>query len=97
MVEEKITEVGIDQDRKLYVCPEKQDFSFIYRAAMEIAWDPSRRALLSPRLGEEPSLALFNRILAAAADEYGVRLKIGAETVWSNVPQSMRSQIEAER
>jgi len=96
MAEERIAEVGISQDGKLYVRPDKQDFSYIYRAAMEIDWNASQSVLFSPRSGEEPSSFLFGRILAAAADEYGIRLKIDAETTWSNIPQSLRLQIEAE-
>jgi hypothetical protein len=52
MVENQIVEVGIDQDGKLYVRPEEQTFSYIYRAAMGVGWDPLRRALFAPKARE---------------------------------------------
>jgi Integron Cassette Protein Hfx_Cass5 len=97
MVEDQIVEVGIDQDGKLYVRPGEQTFSYIYRAAMGVGWDSLRRALFAPKAREWSYLDWFRQILAAAADEYGVRLRIGAATTWSDVPDLLRSQIERDQ
>jgi hypothetical protein len=78
MVEDEIIEVGIDQDGKLYVRPTSQRFPYIYRAAMEVGWDPVRGALFSPKPQEWSHLDWFRQILAAIADEYGVCLRICA-------------------
>src|SRR5689334_21081348 len=97
MVQHEIDEIGIDQGGKLYVRPANWSFPYVYRAAMEIGWDPVRGVLFSPRQREWSHLDWFRQILAAAADEYGVRLKIGAATAWSNIPVLLRTQIETDQ
>jgi hypothetical protein len=97
MVEDQIVEVGIDQDGKLYVRPKGRTFPYIYRAGMQVGWDPVRGVLFAPRAGEWSYLDWFRQILAATAGEYGVRLKIGAATTWCDVPDFLRSQIEMDQ
>ncbi len=97
MVEDEIVEVGIDPYGKLYVRPAYQSFPYIYRAAMEVGWDPVRGALFSPEPRQWSQLDWFRQILAAIADEYGVRLRIGAATAWTNVPELLRMQIETDQ
>ena len=94
MVVGKIAEVGIDQGGKLYVRPSGHAFPYIYRAAMEVGWDPSRGVLFAPKPREWPYLDWFRQIVAAAASEYGVRLRIDATTVWTDIPDPLRTQIE---
>jgi hypothetical protein len=97
MVEDEIAEVGIDQDGKLCVRPTNQSFPYIYRAAMEVGWDPVRGVLFGTKPREWSHLDWFRQILAAVADEYGVRLRVGAATAWSNVPELLRMQIETDQ
>jgi hypothetical protein len=97
VVEEQIIEVGIDHDGKLYIRPREQTFPYIYRAAMDVRWDPNRGVLFAPKPREWSYLDWFRHILAAVGDEYGVRLRIGTTTVWSDVPDLLRSLIETDQ
>ena len=95
MTEEAITEVGIDDQGRLYVRPSNTSFDYVYRAGMEIYWDADRQRLYSPKPREWDHLRWFDQIVAAAAGEYGVRLTLGPETSWSNVPDRLRTAISA--
>ena len=97
MVEDEIIEIGICQDGKLYLRPTNQSFPHIYRAAMEVGWDPVCGVLFTPKPREWSHLDWFRQILAAVANEYGVRLRISAATAWSNVPELLRMQIETDQ
>ena len=66
---------------RLLVRPKVCTFPYIYRAAMEVGWDPDNRALFSPKPREWSYLRWFQQIVAAAADEYGVRLVVTPYTV----------------
>ena len=95
MVEEQIAQIGIDDKGRLFVQPEEQDFPYIYRAAMEVRWDSAGRKLISPKPREWSYLDWFRQIVAAAADEYGVYLKVGPRTTWIDIPEDLRREIES--
>ncbi|WP_162806807.1 hypothetical protein [Sphingosinicella terrae] len=90
-----IAEVGIDEEGRLYVRPSTHAFQQIWRAAMEVNWDESERRLFGPRPREWSYVDWFRQIVAAPADEYGTRLSLTPETAWTNVPASLRAEIEA--
>jgi hypothetical protein len=94
MLEDWITCVEIDPDGRLRVRPQTVDFSQIYRAAMEVNWEPASRTLYSPKPREWTYPMWFTQIVAAALDEYGVRLSLSVETNWVNVPGDVRTEIE---
>jgi hypothetical protein len=94
-----IKEIKVDEANRLVVLPDlspQEDFAHIYRAAMEITWSPSARSLLSPALrpGGWTHAEWFRQILRAAADEYGTKLVIRADTRWS-IDETVRRQIES--
>jgi hypothetical protein len=95
MIEDRIVSVEIDGDGKLRVAPATKDFALIYRAAMEVGWDPIRRCLVSPQPREWTYPMWFRQILAAAADEYGVRLRLTPETLWTNISDEARLEMSA--
>lgn len=97
MTEDNIASVEIDRNGKLCVTPATKDFALIYRAAMEVGWDPIRRCLVSPQPREWTYPMWFRQIVAAAADEYGVRLRLTPETIWTHVPDEVRLEISAGR
>jgi hypothetical protein len=35
----------------------------------------------------------FRQILAAAADEYGVRLRLTPKTIWTHIPEEVRLEM----
>lgn len=97
MTTDEIVEVKIDGDGKLLVRPQTCAFPYIYRAAMEVGWNPDNRTLFSPKPREWSYLRWFQQIVSAVAGEYDVRLVITPQTAWSDVPDALRAEIEAER
>jgi hypothetical protein len=90
-----IDEVGIDGEERLHVRPSSVSFEHIYRAALEVNWDAERRRLYSPKPREWSYLRWFEQIVAAAADEYRVQLKVRQDTIWSDVPDELRAAISS--
>lgn len=94
MITDQIRDVEIDADGRLRIRPAEQDLAHIWRAAMEVHWDPDTRTLYSPRPREWSYPRWFRQIVAAARDEYGVTLRLSPETQWLNVPLDIRAEIE---
>jgi len=92
-----IAEVGIDDERRVFVRPVEGNFEQIYRAAMEVYWDRVTGRLSHPTRRNWSPLQWYRQIIAAMADEYGVHLQLTEKTVWSNVPSDLRAEIEADR
>lgn len=95
MAQDTIEEVGIDKEGRLYVRPSTLSFEYIWRAAMEVNWDGSKRRLFGPKPREWTYVDWFKQIVAAAADEHGTTLRLSADTKWSNIPSAVRVEIEA--
>ena len=94
MEEDLILEIGIDDEGKLWVRPQSVSFDMIFRSGMEVHWDGERKRLFSPKPREWTYLRWFEQIVAAAADEYGVSLKLTPTTVWRNVPEDLKDAIQ---
>src|SRR5688572_15903023 len=90
-----VREVAIDPDGRIRVWPLTSQYEFIYRAACGVQWDAARQCLASPVSEEWSPVDWFRHIAGAVASEYGERLIIGPETVWTNVPPDMRARIAA--
>jgi len=94
---EVIAEVGIDYEKRVFVRPGSGDFEQIYRAAMDVHWDRSTGRLSHPAPRNLPPAQWFRQIVAAVADEYGVRLQLTDKTIWSNISADLRVEIEDRR
>lgn len=93
VTEDAISEVGISDEGGLYVRPASATFEYIWRAAMEVHWDPQRRRLFGPKPKEWTYVDWFKQIVAAAADEYGTQLRLTPQTAWANTPDAVRADI----
>ena len=90
-----ITEVGLDDERRVFIRPVEGDFEHVYRSAMEVYWDRQTRRLSNPRRPRDwTPVQWFQQIVAAIADEYGVLLKLNTRTTWTAVPADLQSAIE---
>lgn len=89
-----IEAIGIDEAGALWVKPATMKFPYIYREAMEIAWDANRLSLISPRPGDWSHFQWFEQILKVAGRQ-GVVLKVVASTSWVNVGEALRQEIVA--
>lgn len=49
MTIDKILEIGIDNKERLFIKPDKERFSLIYRTATEVHWDNNGLFLYSPK------------------------------------------------
>jgi hypothetical protein len=90
---EYIFEVGIDEQHRLYIRPEKQSFEYIYRAAAEVGWDNKEKILFSPKPRERSYHDWYRHIIDIVKDEYGTELRLTEQTKWKNVSEELRSQI----
>ena len=89
-----ISEIGIDEDGRLWVAPQgNTSFEMIFRSGKEVHWDSDRKRLFSPRPREWTYPRWFEQILAAVAEEYGASLKLTRATVWRNVPEDLQAAI----
>ena len=95
MIEDIIAEIGIDDKGRLYICPASTSFPYIYRAAMEVGWDDKTGRLFSPQPRKWTYIDWFNQIIAATSDEYGTRLRLTAGTVFVNIPDPLRAEIQS--
>jgi len=92
-----IAEVGLDDERRVFVRPAEGDFEHVYRAGMEVCWDKASRRLSHPQPPRDwTPVRWFQQIVAAVAGEYGVLLKLTAHSDWIAVPTDLRTAIEAE-
>tara|TARA_R110002033_G_scaffold68520_1_gene119736 strand:+ start:376 stop:534 length:159 start_codon:yes stop_codon:yes gene_type:complete len=49
MTIDKILEIGIDDKERLFIKPEKERFTLIYRTATDVHWDNKGLFLYSPK------------------------------------------------
>ena len=84
---DSISEIRIDDDGRLLVVPQTARFPYIYREAMEVAWDKSHLALCSP-VPRKWDYARWFRQICDAAEAQGTALEINASTRWTNVPEA---------
>ena len=89
-----IIEIGIDTKERLYVKPENESYPMIYREAAEVHWDAEGRFLYSPKPREWSYFDWFTQILGVA-DPSTDSLMISEETKWKEIPEELKSRIEA--
>jgi hypothetical protein len=91
-----INQVGLDEASRIHVTPQltpHENYLHIYRAAMSVRWDKSRRSLyvIAPDLDQ---LASYKLILQVVADECGDQLVLSNTTSWSNTPDDIKGEIQ---
>ena len=90
---DNIIEIGIDDQHRLFIKPEKQTYEFIYRAAAEVGWDKEERSLFSPKPREWTYLDWYKHITVITKEEYGCQLLITEKTQWFNISKELQDQI----
>ena len=74
MTIDKILEIGIDDKERLFIRPEKERFTLIYRAATEIHWDINGLFLYSPKPREWTYFDWFKQITGVTQTECNFNL-----------------------
>ncbi|HVY85554.1 MAG TPA: hypothetical protein VG943_10505 [Caulobacterales bacterium] len=95
MKDTSILEIGLDSDRTFYVRPAAGSFEFIYRAGMGVRWDEARKVLTFRDPRDVPNIDRLGFVVAACAQEYGVRLSVDASTSLTNLPETFRADADA--
>ena len=92
MDRDDISEIGIDNQGRLFVKPASRTFAYIYREAMEIHWDAAGRYLYAPApaSARNASLDWWYRRILAAAQEQGCELQFCPQTRLENCPYEVR-------
>jgi hypothetical protein len=91
---ELIAEIGIDISERLYIVPTKQEFSMIWRSAAEVHWNLDKKCLYSPKPRKWSYYKWYCHIISMVKIDYSCKLYVSENTIWTNIPQSLKCQIE---
>ena len=92
MSKDRIAEIGIDDQGRLYIIPVKATFPYIYREGKEVSWDEERKCLYSPKPREWTYLMWYKHIISTAMQcEYD--LSITKKTRWVNISDKLKLEI----
>ncbi len=83
----------LDVESGLMVRPVSKDFEFIYRDASGIRWNPQHKALIAYEPLRWDSKDLFEQILFAVRNEYGITLFTSASTTYTNISEDLKSTL----
>lgn len=91
-----VAEVTVDAAGRLTVVLASSgnvDFTLIYRAAMGVSWSPEAKSLLGGPPRDWSKARWFRQIKDALAGEYGLSLRLSAQTRWVGIPDLDRLEI----
>ena len=90
-----ITEIAIDHSGRLTIKPRNRKFEYIYRSATEVHWDSTNECLYSPKHREWSYLDWYKHMISSVESEYGCKLVLVEDTRWTNIPDTLKHEIEA--
>ncbi len=93
MKADNILEIGIDEFERLYIKPENEKFTFIYRTATQVHWDNKEYFLYSPKPKDWSYLDWYKHIIKVVETECNCKLKLTIETNWINVSDKLKMEI----
>ncbi len=96
MDRDEIAEVGFDEQGRLYVMPVTVTFPYVYREAMEVAWDDEGRYLCAPPppRSQLAPVGWWLRQIFAAAKAQDCELHLAPETKLRNIPYQLEDEIK---
>ena len=93
MRQDKIQEIGIDSEERLYIKPTIEKFTMIYRSTAEIHWDTTGLFLYSPKPREWSYLDWYKHIVSLIQTDCDCQLVLVEETKWINIDKNLKEQI----
>ena len=96
MITDKILEIGIDEIERLFIKPDKERFSLVYRTATEVHWDEKGLFLYSPKPREWTYFHWYKHIKNVTESECNCKLILTDQTKWTNIPNELKKQINEE-
>jgi hypothetical protein len=96
MNRDKIAEIGFDEQGRLYVMPLTVTFPYVYREAMEVAWDDEYHYLCAPPppRSQLAPVGWWLRQIFAAARAQDCELHLAPETKLRNIPHQLVDEIK---
>lgn len=95
MRDELISEVTVDDAGRMLLKPASTLFDDLHTAgAWGFRWDEPTQSLAIPRPKEWTYRDWFEHVVKIIASQYGVHLRVGAQTQWTAVPLPVREEIE---
>ena len=89
---DNIKEIKIDEAGRLCIYPEREKLVLVYRTATEVHWDNQKLFVYSPKPREWSYLDWYQHIINVAR-ECGCELIITKDTVWADIPLSLKQEI----
>jgi hypothetical protein len=95
MREELIADVALDDAGRLLLKPAETSFDNLHMAgAWGFRWDAPTSSLAIPQPRNWTYRDWFEHVVKIIGSQYGVHLKVGPDTRWTDVPSSVRDEIE---
>ncbi len=91
---DNILEIGIDAKQQVFVKPEKERFVLIYTTTTGVHWDNDGLFLYYAPV-EWSDFESFRHILSVTETECNCKLLITEQTIWTNIPESLKKKIIA--
>lgn len=66
----------------------------IYRSATEVHWDIKGNFLYSPKPREWSYFDWYKHIVSTILTEYNCHLQVTIRTLWINIPENLKNEIE---
>jgi hypothetical protein len=92
---DEIALIEVDASGRPCVSPKSASFPLIYRAGMEVGWEPHSEYLYSPLPREWSYARWLRQIRDAVKGEYGVTLAVTPQTQWRNIDEAPKSELAA--
>lgn len=91
---DEIIQVGIDNQKRLFITPKKEKFPLIYRSAAGVNWD-SKKGFLHSNVPRDLSyLEWFKHIVSLIKSETKIDLKLTKNTKWINISDDLKNKIK---
>jgi hypothetical protein len=93
-----ISALVLDSSGRLVVRPDpqsKSDYSFIYRDASGIRWDPKAKGFVAHEPERWEPVPLFLQVMAAVRNEYREHLQLTPKTLWLGIDDSLKVRLAA--
>jgi len=95
---ETIKAVEILETGELFLALDRGDpsYQYVYREAAGVYWDDEHHGFKSTEMKEWSAASWFSHIVTVVEQGLGVRLSLGRDVRWNNVPAVDRQAIEAQ-
>ena len=94
---EYIKKVYVSDTQELVLSLESEGqwlYQFVYRAACGVYWDNEIHGFKSTPIRDWSCAQWFGQVVSAVKSELGIQLCLSCNTVWHNIPEKDKNEIE---